>query len=207
MSEHQTPPEEDLTVANGDSAEAVSEPDVTVASGQEAAELAAQLALVAADRDRLKTELDEQNSAYLRLAADFENFRRRTLKEREELELQSKRTTITELLPVIDNFDRARAQIKPQGEEAEAIHKSYQGLYKQLVDCLKRIGVSPMRAEGQPFDPSLHDAVLREETTEHPDGIVLEELQRGYLLGDLVLRHALVKVSIAAEENSAAVTE
>nr|WP_228383282.1 nucleotide exchange factor GrpE [Synechococcus elongatus] len=129
------------------------------------------------------------------------------MKEREELELQSKRVTITELLPVIDNFERARAQLKPQGEEAEAIHKSYQGLYKQLVDCLKRIGVSPMRAEGQPFDPAYHDAVLREESTDQPDGTVLEELQRGYLLGDLVLRHALVKVSIAGEGNSDSAAE
>ncbi|WP_338462949.1 nucleotide exchange factor GrpE [Synechococcus elongatus] len=207
MSEHQTPPEEELIVASEDTAEAAPEPDVTAAPQQEAAELAAQLALVTAEHDRLKAELDEQNSSYLRLAADFDNFRRRSIKEREELELQSKRVTITELLPVIDNFERARAQLKPQGEEAEAIHKSYQGLYKQLVDCLKRIGVSPMRAEGQPFDPAYHDAVLREESTDHPDGTVLEELQRGYLLGDLVLRHALVKVSIAGEGNSDSAAE
>lgn len=207
MSEHQTPPEEELIVAGEDTVEATPEPDVTTAPQQETAELAAQLALVTAERDRLKAELDEQNSSYLRLAADFDNFRRRSLKEREELELQSKRVTLTELLPVIDNFERARAQLKPQGEEAEAIHKSYQGLYKQLVDCLKRIGVSPMRAEGQPFDPTYHDAVLREESTEHPDGTVLEELQRGYLLGEVVLRHALVKVAIAVEGNSEAAAE
>lgn len=207
MSENQTPPEEELIVASEDTAEAANAPDVAADPQQETTELAAQLALVSAERDRLKAELDEQNSSYLRLAADFENFRRRTVKEREELELHSKRATITELLPVIDNFDRARAQIKPQGEEAEAIHKSYQGLYKQLIDCLKRIGVSPMRAEGQPFDPSYHDAVLREESADHPDGMVLEELQRGYLLGDMVLRHALVKVSIAVEGDSDGVTE
>lgn len=207
MSENQTPPEEELIVASEDTAEAANASDVAADPQQETTELAAQLALVSAERDRLKAELDEQNSSYLRLAADFENFRRRTVKEREELELHSKRATITELLPVIDNFDRARAQIKPQGEEAEAIHKSYQGLYKQLIDCLKRIGVSPMRAEGQPFDPSYHDAVLREESADHPDGMVLEELQRGYLLGDMVLRHALVKVSIAVEGDSDGVTE
>lgn len=199
MSENQTPHEEELIVNSEETTAAAPEAVDAEAPQPETAELAAQLALVVAERDRLKAELDEQNSSYLRLAADFENFRRRTLKEREELELQSKRVTITELLPVIDNFDRARAQLKPQGEEAEAIHKSYQGLYKQLVDCLKRIGVSPMRSEGKPFDPAYHDAVLREESSEHPEGTVLEELQRGYLLGEAVLRHALVKVSIAAE--------
>lgn len=199
MSENQTPHEEELVVTNEEAAAATAESADAEAPQQEAGELAAQLALVVAERDRLKAELDEQNASYLRLAADFENFRRRTLKEREELELQSKRATITELLPVIDNFDRARAQIKPQGEEAESIHKSYQGLYKQLVDCLKRIGVAPMNSKGQPFDPAYHDAVLREESAEYPEGTVLEELQRGYLLGEVVLRHALVKVSIPAE--------
>ena len=76
-----------------------------------------------------------------------------------------------------------------------AIHKSYQSVYKQLVDSLKRLGVSPMRPEGQEFDPNLHEAVLREPTDEHPEGTVLEELVRGYFLGERVLRHAMVKVA------------
>ncbi len=79
------------------------------------------------------------------------------------------------------------------------IHKSYQGVYKQLVDCLKRIGVSPMRPEGQEFDPNLHEAVMREATNEYPEGVVIEQLMRGYFLGERVLRHAMVKVAAAAE--------
>ena len=100
----------------------------------------------------LKAQVDERSSQYMRIAADFENFRKRTLKEKDDLELQVKRNTITELLPIIDNFERARAQIKPQNDGEMGIHKSYQGVYKQLVDCLKRLGVSPMRPEGQEFD-------------------------------------------------------
>jgi len=88
----------------------------------------------------LKAQLEERTSQYMRIAADFENYRRRNSKEREDQEVQIKRNTISELLPVIDNFERARAQIKPQTESEMTIHKSYQSVYKQLVDCLKRLG-------------------------------------------------------------------
>ncbi|MCG8366347.1 MAG: nucleotide exchange factor GrpE [Pseudanabaenales cyanobacterium] len=147
----------------------------------------------------LKTQLEDRTSQYMRIAADFDNFRKRTSKEREELEIQVKCSAINELLPVVDNFERARAQIKPQTEQEMTIHKSYQSVYKQLVDCLKRIGVSAMRAEGQEFDPNLHEAVMREPTDQYPEGAVMEELVRGYLLGERVLRHAMVKVAAAAE--------
>jgi len=150
----------------------------------------------------LKAQLDERSSQYMRIAADFENYRKRTLKEKDDLELQVKRNTITELLPIIDNFERARAQIKPQNDGEMGIHKSYQGVYKQLVDCLKRLGVSPMRPEGQEFDPNEHEAVMREPTDEYPEGTVLEELVRGYFLGDRVLRHAMVKVAAQKEDTS-----
>ncbi|WP_414624435.1 nucleotide exchange factor GrpE [Calothrix sp. CCY 0018] len=149
----------------------------------------------------LKAQLDERSSQYMRIAADFENYRKRTLKEKDDLELQVKRNTITELLPIIDNFERARAQIKPQNDGEMGIHKSYQGVYKQLVDSLKRLGVSPMRPEGQEFDPNEHEAVMREPTDEYPEGTVLEELVRGYFLGDRVLRHAMVKVAAPSEDN------
>ena len=147
----------------------------------------------------LKTQLEDRTSQYMRIAADFDNFRKRTSKEREELDIQVKCSAINELLPVVDNFERARAQIKPQTEQEMTIHKSYQSVYKQLVDCLKRIGVSAMRAEGQEFDPNLHEAVMREPTDQYPEGAVMEELVRGYLLGERVLRHAMVKVAAAAE--------
>jgi molecular chaperone GrpE len=150
--------------------------------------------------DSLKTQLEERSTQYLRIAADFENYRKRTQKEKEELEVQIKRNTIMELLPIVDNFERARSHLKPQTEGEMTIHKSYQGVYKQLVDSLKRLGVSPMRPEGQEFDPNLHEAVMREPTDEHPEGTVLEELVRGYYLGDRVLRHAMVKVAAPKED-------
>jgi molecular chaperone GrpE len=150
----------------------------------------------------LKAQLEDRTGQYMRIAADFENYRRRSSKEREDQEVQIKRNTISELLPVIDNFERARSQIKPQTEAEMTIHKSYQSVYKQLVDCLKRLGVSAMRAEGQEFDPNLHEAVMREPTDQHPEGTVMEELVRGYMIGDRVLRHAMVKVAAAPEPGS-----
>lgn len=150
----------------------------------------------------LKAQLDDRMGQYMRIAADFENYRRRTSKEREDQESQVRCNTISELLPVIDNFERARSQIKPQTESEMTIHKSYQSVYKQLVDCLKRLGVSVMRAEGQEFDPNLHEAVMREPTDQHPEGTVLEELVRGYMLGERVLRHAMVKVAAPPEPGS-----
>lgn len=152
--------------------------------------------------ESLKVQIEERNAQYMRIAADFENYRKRTSKEKEEIDLQVKRNTITELLPVVDNFERARSHIKPQSEGEMTIHKSYQGVYKQLVECLKRLGVAPMRPEGQQFDPNLHEAVMREATDEYPEGTVLEELVRGYYFGDRVLRHAMVKVATPKEDVS-----
>lgn len=150
--------------------------------------------------ESLKAQLEERSTQYMRIVADFENYRKRNQKEKEDLEQQIKRNTITELLPIVDNFERARAQIKPQNDGEMTIHKSYQGVYKLLVDSLKRLGVSPMRPENQPFDPNLHEAVLREPTDEYSEGTVLEELVRGYYLGDRVLRHAMVKVAAPKED-------
>ncbi|MGB3310120.1 MAG: nucleotide exchange factor GrpE [Nodosilinea sp.] len=160
---------------------------------------------VVADLERqvagLKAQLDDRANQSIRIAADFENYRKRTSKEKDELATQIKGDTIIELLPVVDNFERARSQIKPQTEAEMTIHKSYQSVYKQLVETLKRLGVSAMRAEGQEFDPLLHEAVMREPTADHAEGAVIEEFVRGYQLGDRVLRHAMVKVAALPEDD------
>lgn len=174
---------------------AVHEADVA-----QAAFLAEILASKESELATLKQSYDEVKAQYQRLGADFDNFRKRTQKEKGDLEDQVKCKTIQELLPVVDNFERARSHIKPQNDGEMTIHKSYQSVYKQLVDCLKRIGVSPMRAEGKEFDPNLHEAVMKEATSEYPEGTVTEELMRGYLINERVLRHAMVKVATAPEE-------
>lgn len=176
--------------------------DADILSGSDDGQSDAAVSALQQQIESLTAELDERNSQYKRIAADFENFRRRTQREKADLENQVKSDTISDLLPVIDNFERARSQIKPQTDSEMNIHKSYQGVYKQLVDCLKRVGVSPMRAEGEMFDPNLHNAVMREPTSEHEEGIVIEDLMRGYILGDRVLRHAMVKVAAAPDSSA-----
>lgn len=219
--------EEELTLDDANPAdvfEATSEPSSSSAETQaelteeinphpveesNASELEQVIAILQQDVASWKSQLDQQiqqtesfKGQYVRLAADFENFRKRTAKEKEDLEYQVKRNTVTELLGAIDSFERARSQIKPANDGEMAIHKSYQGVYKQLVDGLKRIGVSAMRPEGEQFDPNYHEAVFREPTNDHPEGTVLEQLVRGYLLNEKVLRHAMVKVSAPGEDES-----
>ena len=144
----------------------------------------------------LKQEHETVQAQYVRIAADFDNFRKRQVRDQDDLRQQLVCSTLTEILPVVDNFERARQQLNPEGEEAQALHRSYQGLYKQLVDVLKQQGVARMDVVGQEFDPTLHEAVLREENQEHAEDIVCEELQRGYHRDGRVLRHAMVKVSM-----------
>ena len=157
--------------------------------------------------EALKAQLEDRTGQYMRLAADFENFRKRTQKDKEREEQETKSSTLKELLPVVDNFERARAQIKPQTDSEMNIHKSYQGVYKQLVDAMKKLGVSPMRTEGQEFDPNLHSALASQPTDEFPEGTIMEELMRGYVMGDRVLRHAMVKVAAAPEPGETGVVE
>ena len=176
-------------------------PDDISAEDAFAAEASARAALQK-EVDSLKRQLEDRTSQFTRLTADFENFRKRTEKQREDLEIQVKCNTISSLLEVVDNFERARSQIKPQNDGEMAIHKSYQGVYKQLVEALKKLGVSPMRAEGQEFDPNLHEAVMREPTDQHAEGTVIDEFVRGYVLGERVLRHAMVKVATPLDPNA-----
>ncbi len=176
------------------SAEAPEAPDGVEGSDGEDSVAAA----VAGDDEleRLRGEYETLRGQYVRMAADFDNFRKRQQRDAADQRLQITCSAISAILPVVDNFERARQQLDPQGDEAQALHRSYQGLYKQLVEALKDLGVAPMRVQGEPFDPNLHEAVLREPSDEYAEDVVIEELQRGYELETRVLRHALVKVSM-----------
>jgi molecular chaperone GrpE len=153
--------------------------------------------------EQLEKEHETLKGQYVRIAADFDNFRKRQSRDQDDLKVQLVSKALTAILPIVDNFERARQQLKPESEEAQTLHRSYQGLYKQLVEVLKQQGVSPMRVVNQQFDPKLHEAVLREPSQEFNEDIITEELQRGYHLEGKVLRHALVKVSMGpGQQNS-----
>jgi len=151
--------------------------------------------------EQLEKEHETLKNQYVRIAADFDNFRKRQSRDQDDLKMQLICKSLTAILPIVDNFERARQQLKPESEEAQTLHRSYQGLYKQLVEVLKQQGVAPMRVLGQQFDPNLHEAVLREPSDQDKEDIIIEELQRGYHLDGKVLRHALVKVSMGPGPN------
>ncbi|CAK6696485.1 nucleotide exchange factor GrpE [Synechococcus sp. CBW1107] len=186
---------EESPAATGAPEPASSDPPAEAVAGGEAdGEPLAQR--LSAELETLRREHETLRGQYMRIAADFDNFRKRQSRDQDDLRLQIACSTLSEILPVVDNFDRARQQLDPQSEEALSLHRSYQGLYKQLVDAFKQLGVAPMRVEGEPFDPNLHEAVLREPSDLVREDMVIEELQRGYQLNGRVLRHALVKVSM-----------
>jgi len=214
MSGDASTPSQDQTV---ESVEASTAPEVETAAAETmSAETAAEGPMAdPADRlqqleqelTTLKQEHETLQSQYMRIAADFDNFRKRQSRDQEDTRQQLICSTLSEILPVVDNFERARQQLNPEGDEAQALHRSYQGLYKQLVDVLKQQGVARMEVVGQLFDPTLHEAVLREESTDHAEDVVTEELQRGYHLNGKVLRHALVKVSMGPGPSEASAPE
>ncbi|MCP9885458.1 nucleotide exchange factor GrpE [Synechococcus sp. ATX 2A4] len=175
---------------------ASAEASVQAGTGSEAGDPQRRVQELEAALSSLRAEHEGVRSQYMRIAADFDNFRKRQSRDQDDLRLKITCSTLAEILPVVDNFDRARQQLDPQNPEAQDVHRSYQGLYKQLVDVFKNLGVSPMRVEGEPFDPNLHEAVLREPSDEVVEDVVIAELQRGYQLEGRVIRHALVKVSM-----------
>ena len=149
-----------------------------------------------AESTTLKEQLDDRKQQYLRLYADFENFRKRTERDKEEQEGTITGKILKKILPVVDDFERAQLQISPKTDGEASIHRSYQSVYKQLLKCLKETGVIRMECVGQDFDPNFHEAIMQELSTEYDEGLIIEELRPGYLVSDdRVLRHSLVKVS------------
>ncbi|MEB3198041.1 MAG: nucleotide exchange factor GrpE [Candidatus Sericytochromatia bacterium] len=151
------------------------------------AELEAQLAA--------KEELYQDVHGQLRrLAADFENHRRRQAQEREALVKSAAERVLEQFLEVLDNFERA-IQVAERATEPQQVVTGVQMIYKQVLDFLGKEGVTPMDAKGKGFDPNQHEAVLQEESDDQPDQTVLDEFRKGYLLHGRVLRHALVKIA------------
>jgi molecular chaperone GrpE len=143
--------------------------------------------------DELREQAQQNLHNWQRSAADFANYKRRSEEERSALGEFSKAVLITKLLGVLDDFDRALESIPDDAHEGWV--EGIRLVERKLRNVLESEGVTQIEALGQPFDPNLHEAVVHEETTEHPDNEVTGELQRGYRLRDRVIRPALVKVA------------
>jgi len=144
--------------------------------------------------EEAKKQAEEHYQRLLRTQADFDNFRRRTQKEKEDQAKYASLKVIEQLLPVVDNFDRALSASK-ENKDYDALAKGIDMIFRQLEQVLTAEGLKPMEVVGQPFNPEFHQAIMQVESEEHEEGIVVEEIQKGYMLKDKVLRPAMVKVS------------
>lgn len=146
--------------------------------------------------NELQAKYDELNNKYIRLAADFENFRKRQAQEREDLLKYGAVNTLKQLIEVLDNFDRGQKAVE-NIEDCQKVKESFNLVMKQMKDTLAKLGLEVIETEGKEFDPNFHEAVMQTPTNEHPEGTIINELQKGYKVGDKVLRASLVNVASA----------
>ncbi len=141
-------------------------------------------------------KIAELNDKVMRQMAEFDNFRKRTEKEKSEMFASGEKTVVEAILPVIDNFERALDMAaQDEAKKDDPFIEGMDKVYKQLIDELEKLGVKPIEALGADFDPNLHNAVMQEETEEYESGKVCKELQKGYMLNDSVVRHSMVSVA------------
>jgi molecular chaperone GrpE len=169
--------------------EELERPDEPVSDPEGGSSRSESAELSAAERQR-----DEYRDLLVRQTADFENYRKRTERERQTLEETAAFNLIHELLPLVDNLERA-LNAEPGADGAEAYRTGVELIYRELLEILRRRGVKPIEALGATFDPHYHQAVSYEPADDRTDGEIVEEFRRGYMLGDRLLRPSMVKVA------------
>ncbi len=146
------------------------------------------------EKNPLQEKYDQLNNQYIRLAADFDNYRKRHEQEKEALLKYGAENTLKKMIEVLDNFERGLKAIEAV-EDCEKVKECYNLAYKNFTDVLTKAGLESINAEGETFDPNLHEAVMQTPSSEIPEHTIIAELQKGYKLGDKVLRPALVNVA------------
>lgn len=144
--------------------------------------------------DELKQKLEVLNQQYVRLAADFDNYRKRQAQERESLLKYGSENALKQMLEVLDNFERGEKALE-KVEDCQTVKDSFNLVHKQVFETLQKLGLELIEAEGKEFDPNFHEAVMQTPTSEIAENIIINELQKGYKLGDKVLRPTLVNVA------------
>ena len=144
--------------------------------------------------EEYKEKIKELEDRHLRLAAEFDNYKKRIARQFEEIIRSSGEKIIISLLEVIDNFERA-LEAASNGTDFKALHEGMELTYQQLYDILKKEGVEPIKAVGETFDPNLHEAMMQVESDEFPEGVIAQEILRGYKLNGRVIRFSRVAVS------------
>ncbi len=146
--------------------------------------------------NKLQEEYDKLNQQYIRLAADFDNYRKRQAQERESLLKYGTENALKSLIEVLDNFERGQKALE-KVEDCEKVKESFNLVHKQVCEILTKLGLEEIKAIGEEFDPNYHEAVMQTPTSEHKEHTVIGELQKGYKMGDKVLRPTLVNVATA----------
>ncbi|MBP3924625.1 nucleotide exchange factor GrpE [bacterium] len=144
----------------------------------------------------LQEKYDTLNQQYVRLAADFDNYRKRQAQEREDLLKYGAENALKKMIEVLDNFERGKKALA-EVQDCEKVKESFDLVHKQVEDTLVKLGLEKIEAEGKEFDPNFHEAVMQTPTTEYPENTIIAELQKGYKMGDKVLRPTLVNVASA----------
>lgn len=144
-------------------------------------------------KDKKDEQIEELNDKLKRQMAEFDNFRKRTEKEKTQMYDMGAKSIIEKILPVIDNFERGLAAV-PEEQREDAFVVGMDKIYKQMLTELDASGVKPIEAVGQEFDPNFHNAVMQVESEEYDSGVVAQELQKGYMYKDSVVRHSMVAV-------------
>ena len=170
------------------------EEELTEDVQEEIVDAAAEEAEEALDPEKLAADLAELNQRFLRTAADFENYKRRTAQEKDDLLKYSNAKLMAELLPVLDNFQLA-LKSPAESVEAQNVVKGVEMIYRQMLQTLEAAGMAKIEAVGQPFDPNLHEAIMQVDDDTVPEDTVVEELRAGYMLKERVIRPSKVKVS------------
>jgi len=148
------------------------------------------------ENNELQEKYDKLNQQYVRLAADFDNYRKRQEQERENLIKYGTENALKNLLEVLDNFERGQKALE-NVEDCEKVKESFNLVHRQVCETLTKLGLEEIKAIGEEFDPNFHEAVMQTPTSEHPEHTVIAELQKGYKIGDKVLRPTLVNVAAA----------
>lgn len=144
----------------------------------------------------LQEKYDTLNNQYIRLAADFDNYRKRQEQEKEALLKYGAENTLKKMIEVLDNFERGLKALETV-EDCDKVKECYNLAYKNFTDVLTKAGLEAIKAEGEAFDPNFHEAVMQTPTSEKPEHTIIAELQKGYKLGDKVLRPTLVNVAVS----------
>lgn len=144
-------------------------------------------------KDKKDEQIEDLNDRLRRQMAEFDNFRKRSEKEKSQMFDMGARSIIEKVLPVVDNFERGLAAV-PEDQKDDAFVTGMDKVYKQLMTEFDSIGVKPIKALGQEFNPDLHNAVMQVESDEYEPGVVAQELQKGYMYKDTVVRHSMVAV-------------